>query len=395
MLLFAAISMVGLLGLVAIATDIGAGNRQKRIAQTAADAGAIGGGRQIERKLDSASVVAYAISSVVKNGFTAAETSVSYPPATGNHVGDFNYVEVTIVKKFPTLFGRIFNRDTIQVQARAVAGLATQSQYCLYNLASGGTGINWSGQMTTNCGIASNSSIFFNKGADAPYVSAVGTISGGPNKKSFPGNPPVFDPFGYLTVPAEGTCDFTNKTVTSDQFLDPGVYCGGITVSKNILATLRTGTYIIRGGGITGGQIDGMAGVTIINTNGMGNNQAAYRPFTFGNNCQFHIQAPSSGAYKGVAVLIPLSVPAAANENDQVNDFCGKGTNNKCEATEVDVTGLIYMPNQSFNVGNSNGKFSMAGTLITKFMQSSNGAEFCGFLDTSGNSTQKQLTLVE
>jgi hypothetical protein len=396
MLLFAAISIVGLLGLVVIATDIGAGNRQKRIAQTAADAAAIGGGRQIERKQDSASIIQYALASASKNGFPNEATVFYLPgPLTGNHIGDPNYVEVVIVKRFPTLFGRIFNRDTIQVQARAVAGLATSSLYCLYNLASSGTGIDWSGKMETNCGIVSNAAASFNKGVEAPYVAAVGGISGGPSNRSFPGSPPVFDPFAFLPVPAETSCDFTNKTVTSDQTLDPGVYCGGITVSKNITATLKAGTYIVRGGGITGGQIDGTAGVTIINTNGMGNNQATYKPFTFGNNCAFHVIAPSSGTYKGIAVLIPSVVPAAVDANDQVNDFCGKGSQTKCDPTDVDVNGVIYMPNQSFNVGNSNGKFSIAGTLISKYMESSNGANLCAFLDTSGNSQLKRLSLVE
>src|SRR4051812_41868661 len=83
MLLFIAISMVGLLGLVAIATDIGSGNRQRRIAQTAADAGAIGGGRQIERHLDSASVIANVYTSALKNGYPAANVFPYYPPQTG------------------------------------------------------------------------------------------------------------------------------------------------------------------------------------------------------------------------------------------------------------------------------------------------------------------------
>jgi hypothetical protein len=395
MLVMASISIVALLGLVAIATDIGSGNHQKRIAQTAADAGAIGGGRQLERKLDSASVIAYAITSTGKNGFSAAETSVFYPPATGNHVGDMNYVEVVIAKPVPTLFGRIFNRDTIQVRARAVAGLGTSATYCLYNFATAGIGVNWDGKMETNCGVVSNASLDFKKGITAPYVAAVGTINNGPGGKSFPGTPPVFDPFTYLTVPAETTCDFTNKVVASDALLDPGVYCGGITVNDNILATLKAGVYIIRGGGLKGGQIEATAGVTIINTNGPGNDLTKYKPITFGNNCKFHVFAPSSGTYKGIAVLTPTVVPAAASATDNVNDLCGKGTNTPCDGADPDIRGIVYMPNQAFRVSNSNGKLTVAGTLITKYMTSSSGATGCFFLDASGNSPLKTLSLVE
>ena len=50
MLVFVAVAGVVLMGFLAMTLDIGAGARQRRIAQTAADAGAIGGGQEILRK---------------------------------------------------------------------------------------------------------------------------------------------------------------------------------------------------------------------------------------------------------------------------------------------------------------------------------------------------------
>jgi hypothetical protein len=397
MLLFVAVSLVGLLGLMAIAIDIASGHQERRMAQTGADAGAIGGGRQIERHLDSASVVSYAFNSALRNGFPASQVLVFYPPQQGLHINDMKFVEVRIGKRIPTIFGSIFNRDSLDIQARAVAGMGTASSYCVVNLASEGLGINWDGRMTTNCGVVGNASIYLKKGIDGnppPDVSAVGTVDarGG---STHSGVPPVPDPFSYLTVPAETSCDFTNTVVTTDQFLDPGVYCGGITVNDNILATLRPGLYIVRGGGIKGGQIEAWGGVTIINTNGVGNNQTAYKPFVFGNNCKFHIQAPSSGQYRGVAVIVDPAAPESATPNDYVNDLCGKGTNAPCIETTVDIEGLVYLPKESFRIGNSNAKLTINGTLVSKFMQSHSGAEGCFFLDTSGNSPLLRLSLVE
>jgi hypothetical protein len=158
---------------------------------------------------------------------------------------------------------------------------------------------------------------------------------------------------------------------------------------------MRAGTYIIRGGGINGGQIDGTAGVTIINTNGMGNNQATYRPFTFGNNCQFHVNAPTSGTYKGIAVIIPLAAPQSTSATDQVNDFCGKGTNTPCDQTDPDIRGVVYMPGQSLNLGNSNGKLTVSGTIISKYMTSASGATGCFFNDNTSSAALKKLSLVE
>src|SRR5687767_10536496 len=56
MLVFIAVAGIVLMGFLAMTLDIGAGSRQRRIAQTAADAGAIGGGQEIYRLNGSAAV---------------------------------------------------------------------------------------------------------------------------------------------------------------------------------------------------------------------------------------------------------------------------------------------------------------------------------------------------
>jgi hypothetical protein len=399
MILFVAVSMVGLLGLVAIATDIGAGQRQRRIAQTAADAAAIGGGRQIERHLDSLSVINYAIALADSNGFPSSQVTVFYPPQTGFHIGDDHFVEVVIGKKIGTIFGGIFNKDSIDIAARAVAGLGSNAMYCVYNMATAGNGIDWSGKMTTNCDVVSNASINLKKGIDGnppPDVSAVGTVSGGQSGHTFTGIPPFPDPYAALvTMPTDTACQYNNTVITKDTVLSPGVYCGGIRVNDNIRATLDSGTYLVRGGGIRGGQFEAWSGVTLINTNGPGNNPALYQPFTMGNNCSFHVRAPSSGPYKGIAVIVDPAAPESMNSSQYVNDFCGKGVNTPCSSTSVDVQGLAYLPKQAFNIGNSNAKFTIAGTLIAKYMTSHPGAEGCFYLDTSGNNPLLRLSLVE
>jgi hypothetical protein len=267
-------------------------------------------------------------------------------------------------------------------------------------MATSGNGIDWDGQMSSNCDVVGNASIYLKKGitgTPTPDVSAVGTVDGGASGHTFNGIPPFPDPYANLvTVPAEtGTCDATNLVITKDTVLNPGTFCGGIRVNDNILATLNPGLYIVRGGGVRGGQFEGWGGVTIINTNGPGNNQAQYQPFTMGNNCKFHIQAPSSGTYKGIAVVVDPAAPESMSSSQYVNDFCGKGVNTPCSPTDVDVQGIAYLPKQAFHIDNSNAKFTIAGTLIAKYMTSHSGAEGCFYLDQSGNSPLKRLSLVE
>ena len=390
MLAFAAVSMVGLMGMLAITLDVGAGNRQRRVAQTAADAGAIGGGTQIYRGMDDAAIEAAALNSAMRNGFAAGDISVFHPPATGPHAGDIDYVEVLVTKNIPTIFGTIFNMDSLDVQARGVAGLGSLSTYCIYSLATTGAGIDIPGDLTTNCGVVSNSSgdpaIYVKKGIEAPLVAAVGTVDGGPSGSTFTGIAPVPDPFASLQIPAETTCDYTNLAVNSDSTLNPGEYCGGITIEKNIRATLNPGTYVLRGGGLTGGEIVGY-GVTIINANGPGNDVSAFRPITFGNSCLHLLTAPTSGPYKGIVIFVDPAGPSSGPNS--INTFCGMGG-------DPDILGIIYMPNQTFDLGNSNGKLTVTGLIIAKNITGQNGGgKFWVNLDTSGNSAPKRLSLVE
>src|SRR5687768_13225806 len=86
MLAFIGVTLVALLGSIALVLDVGSGHRQRRIAQTAADAGAVGGAAEIIRgRFDLVS--AAALEEAVRNGFAAADVTVHYPPATGPRAG--------------------------------------------------------------------------------------------------------------------------------------------------------------------------------------------------------------------------------------------------------------------------------------------------------------------
>ena len=174
-------------------------------------------------------------------------------------------------------------------------------------------------------------------------------------------------------------------TIVKDTVITKGVYCGGITINKNLTATFSAGTYFIRGGGLTGGEVSAKAGVTIINGIGPNGNVAAYRPITFGNSCLFDITAPSSGPYKGIAVFADPAAPASGSPNS-VNTACGQG----------DMTGTIYLPTQTFELQNSNGKLTILGTLVANTITGQNGGgKFFFTIDGSSTNGTKRSSLVE
>jgi len=394
MLAFVAIVMVGIMGVLALTLSVGAANRQRRIAQTAADAGAIAGSQQIYRSKNSAAVVAASENAVIANGFTAGDVTINYPPATGPHSGNDDYVEVIVNKTIPTIFGSgsILRTDSVGVRARGVAGLGSISRACMIALGTVGKDIDVPGDVTaTDCAVLANASIDVKKTIEAPYAGAVGTISGGPPGHSFGGMAPVADPFASLQLPtgADTVCTHTGLLqINNDTTINEGVYCGGISVHKNITATLNAGTYFIRGGGLSGGEViatPAIGGVTIILANGPNNDASAYRPFVFDNSCIFDVKAPTTGPYKGIAIYVDRNAPSTGPYS--VDQVCGQG----------DITGVIYVPSQTFQLANSNGKLSVYGMLVAKIITSENGGgKYFMYLDTSGNSAiPKRPSLVE
>lgn len=393
MLVFVAITMVALLGMLTLTLDIGAGNRQRRIAQTAADAGALGGGTQIFRGFRNInSITGAADTAIVRNGFGTADRLVTYPPAVGPHANDSNFVQVSITKPIVTIFGNMFNKSSINVTALAVAGVSGISTSCVVSLATTGTGLDLRGDLNAStCSVVSNSSdpnaidIANGKQITAEGVSAVGGINGSVSGTKATGVPPVPDPLGYLPVDTGGVCTFnTLKSVTSNITLAPGKYCGGIKIDNNNTATFAAGNYYIRGGGIEGGHVSGNAGVTIFNLNGPGNDASKFRPFNFEQSCSFDLTAPTTGKYAGIAIYVDPQAPSSGSNS--FNTFCGSGT----------IIGTIYMPTQEFNLGNGNGKLDIIGALIARVISEQNGGARLGVVAPStGGIGPKKLSLVQ
>ena len=394
MLVFVAVAMVTLLGFLAMTLDVGAGNRQRRIAQTAADAGALGGGTEIFR-LQYDSVTTSALAEAVRNGFDPSEVTVNYPPATGPHAGSNAYVEVLINRTIPTIFGSIFNFTSLNVAARGVAGVGSYSLTCLYSLNPNGPQaleIDNGGELDNNCGVAinstnpnaldTNSSGLFDTGGSPIAVSGGWTGNKTPTPAPSTGTAQVSNPLASISMPSVGACTSTGLlTITKDTTLNPGVYCGGIYIDNKV-ATLNPGNYIIRGGGLTvrGGYMYG-TGVTIINSI---DPTAAYAfsPIYFGNGCKTKLSAPTGGALAGILMFGDPAGPAGA-------------TNTFACASDVppELTGILYFPTQDFFFDGSNSGTELKGTIIASTVEISGKVIIT--LDTSGSTVLKRLSLVE
>jgi hypothetical protein len=103
--------LVVLVGMLAVVMDGGYAYLQRRGSQTAADAGALAGAREMCRTGDTAVAIQAALDyAITRNGALEADVSI----IDGE-------VEVTARIPFPTFFGRVFGRDTITSSAIAAA----------------------------------------------------------------------------------------------------------------------------------------------------------------------------------------------------------------------------------------------------------------------------------
>jgi hypothetical protein len=242
--------------------DMGYLRYQKRLQQSAADSAAIAGAAEIPFSGCSTGNCPGATTDSGSNGFTDGTDNVTVtvysPPNDGPHAGLAGYVEVLVTKIQPTFFVRIAGVNSATVTARAVASLSGNLQNCMYALGtSGNNGITNTGDVNAaNCGIISNHRLHNTASITAREIGVVLNPTGGgvnhPTPKT--GIVPAADPLAYLQPPAIGGClagGAGNVNGTTPVTLNPGNYCGGISIAGTQNVTLNPGTYTITGGGLT------------------------------------------------------------------------------------------------------------------------------------------------
>jgi len=395
-LVLLAVSLVGVLGFLVLAIDVGSLHRERRILQTAADAGALGGAAEIYRERSDL-VVGSSRTEVTRNGLTNGTgndaVTVSYPPVTGPRTWNYQYVEVVVQRSVPAIFAGVFGVNLTTIQTRAVAGVGAPSRNCVFAIDPDALkALDVSGTLTSTCGVVVNSShpsqaAYVKPGAN--LIAASVSVTGGINDRGDvepavqTGAPPAYNPLTNLEIPEVPlTCDYNNLNVNGTVTLNPGTYCGGITVrlSSN-KALLNPGVYFMRGGGLTvenSGWMIG-SGVTIINTDG----PSPFKPITFGNGCKAELTAPTEGALAGILML---QDPGAGSSSDVNTMAC---------SNDVPFTGTLYFPTQKFYSAGSNSSTTIMGSLIARLIEVKTGTQLAVIPFASGPSALKRLSLVE
>ena len=413
-----AVTLVGMMALIALAIDGGEVQRQRRLAQNAADAGALAGAQEILRTHSQTVAFAAADSAARRNGFitgvNGARVIVSQPASPDFYTGP-SYVKVVVEDTIRTLFARIINRPLIVIKARAWGGIIAPSGNCLVSLDptddqslriyDNGTTID-----ARNCGVQVNSndpngfvcctSATLNvTGGSLNVVNGPSTEPSGVTGPYTKGVAPIADPMAYLSMPSfSHTCDYTNMSVNTvgTTVLSPGTYCGGITVkNNNVNVQFSAGVYYLLGGGLdveSGAAVTSLGtGVTFVNT---WDATHAYDKINLQSAATVTLSANTDNTNPLAGVLFYQDPSVPAGNTGQLpgaaNVFkSGSGST---------LTGTIYFPTQDVEFS-SGSTMSIVGGVIAQQVWIHSGTDLTftpqGTPGTDAYYTGKRASVVE
>ncbi|MDZ4796781.1 MAG: pilus assembly protein TadG-related protein [Bryobacteraceae bacterium] len=331
-----------------LAIDVGYLQWQKRQAQLAADAAAVGAVQEL--RSGGGGIVTAGQNDAALNGFTNGvnntTVTVTSPPVYGSLAGSNSAVEAIVTRTVPTLFMMLAGRNTATISARAVAsnfstgGSSSGCVVALNKTVQRALGIAGSNATYSACSWVSESShatAFHMEGSGTLYMqngAAVGVVGGyqlsGQTKvwdvvTNAAKNPVVIsdpgDPLKDVVAPTSGgpvratNANYDMNSKPAGNTLQPGTYCNGLRIGNTggVTFTMAPGTYILAGGGMTFNSQAKISaiGVTIYNTTSAGWGCAgthSFSPMTIDGQAQLTMSAPTSGSLKGMAIFQDRSI---------------------------------------------------------------------------------------
>ncbi len=366
-----AVGMLVLAGIAALIVDLGnAYSLQSRL-QNAADSAALAGAAELP---DVGNVTARAQEYAIKNiGPRYGQVVDNNDVVVGNWDGSArvfaagtnpaNAVQVTAKmaqengNAAPTFLGGIFGMDTIDIGATAIAtgGGSNRCVFVLEKSQKGALKVSGNATVVMDCGVAVNSASFsaFETSGNACLNSDSIEIVGGTNSSNCgnpatTGVPPVTDPLANLPPPDWWDCDYNSAMyINSDTTMYPGTYCALVKIGSTATVTMESGEYIFWGVPFTisGNSTVNGDGVTIYFTEGGGAKGTLY----IAGTTTVNLKAPTTGPRQSVVFYSDRNATQKVTHR-----FAGGST--------MDLTGIIYAPNQGIEFA---GGRELTGSCVT------------------------------
>src|SRR5260370_36669240 len=113
------VSLIAIVGMIAVVTDFSFLQHQRNMMQTAADSAAMAGAEELSYGDQVAAGKADAASNGYTDGAASVTVAINNPPSTGPNASNAAYVEATISKPEPTYFLSVIGIHTMTVSRRA------------------------------------------------------------------------------------------------------------------------------------------------------------------------------------------------------------------------------------------------------------------------------------
>lgn len=300
-------STVGVLALplvmgVGVAIDYASLYHAKANLQEAADAAALASAKElvlVSTKDETVKVVAknYVTSSLMqaigeKDGLHKTDVTTSISTDRKQVTVDISYVWKPFIIQY-------LNSEALPIKVQSIASLAGEQNVCVVALdESSGNSLD----MTSKASITANDCVIYSNSKSTSGINAVkqASITGTEilSAGGFKGPDSSFNPLPLIDAPVledplkdrgqvvvGQICDQKDMVISINTTLNPGVYCGGLTIKGNAVVRLLPGEYIIK---------DGQLNVT-------GNSSL------IGSDVSFFLTGVDSTFYFGVSTQVVLS----------------------------------------------------------------------------------------
>ncbi|AYG58940.1 TadE/TadG family type IV pilus assembly protein [Rhizobium jaguaris] len=351
-----ALSLPVLIGLIGLGTDYGLWTYKQQTMQSATDAAAVSGAAAYTASGDGpvvSQVNAITASYGLVNGQNSVVISIHRPPTQGSYAGNGSAIEVVAQQPMDLLFSALWQQAfVVTTRSVAMANAANACVLALDQTASAAASAQGSTSVTlNNCSLVSNStsptsvSVGGSALIQALSVGAAGGISGLSGIKASEGTAtgiwPVTDPYADVQMPTYSGCTINGKeNIKGKTTLDPGVYCGDITVNAGAVLTLNPGIYILDRANlkVNGGATLIGHGVTIIFTSSTGSN---YGTASINGGAILDLTPPLTGDTAGIVVFGDRNMPVGT-----AFSFNGGASQN--------LAGSIYLPKAAVSYSGGN-----------------------------------------
>ena len=316
------------------------------------------------------------------NGFggTSNDTvTVSFPTtvsgATLSSTAAVPAISVAVQRSVPGTLIRMLGLTSTVVKAKATGGIiGTVPTGCIYTLdptSPGAFSMSNGASVTMDCGVevlstsSTGGTITGGSSLTASTINGKFSINGGSTSNPAPTNvaSTVTDPYASIPAPSVGSsCDAAHTNYSPGYgtwTLNPGTFCGGITISNGATATFNSGTYVIKGG-----SLNIVGGTTVTGSQVMfyltGTN-VSYGSVTISNGANATFTPPTSGTYTGLLFFQDRSITSSVNAT-----FAG--------GVALKLTGGLYFPTTTISYSNGSSTSGYSVALVAKDVSFTGGA---------------------